>query len=92
MDNSVKHIRNINDLREELAQVITDIRNKTLMPNEASVIVRSATVILSTARLEIENCKATGEVPNIPFIPKREAKKELPPVEEKESEAQKTSP
>ena len=63
-----KQVKTITDLRDNLAEVFTNLRNGKSEIEEAEVLANVAGKMITSARTQIEYSLARNEKPNIPFL------------------------
>jgi hypothetical protein len=65
---TTKPVKTITDLRENLAEVFTNLRSGKSEIEEAEVLANVAGKMITSARTQIEYSLARNEKPNIPFL------------------------
>jgi hypothetical protein len=65
---TTKQVKTITDLRDNLAEVFTNLRNGKSEIEEAEVLANVAGKMITSARTQIEYSLARNEKPNIPFL------------------------
>jgi hypothetical protein len=65
---TIKQVKTITDLRDNLAEVFTSLRNGKSEIEEAEVLANVAGKMITSARTQIEYSLARNEKPNIPFL------------------------
>ena len=61
-------MRNITELRDELAAVFAGLKNGTLEHAQAAEMNNAAGKIINTVKVQLEYADMRGETPNIPFM------------------------
>lgn len=61
-------MKNITELRDELAAVFAGLKNGTLEPKQAVEMNNAAGKIINTVKVQLEYADMRGEAPNIPFM------------------------
>ena len=61
-------MKNITELRDELAAVFAGLKNGTLEPKQAVEMNNAAGKIINTVKVQLEYADMRGEEPNIPFM------------------------
>jgi hypothetical protein len=61
-------MKNINELRNELANVFSDLRSGKIKPQEASEVNNCAGKIISACKVELEYYALRKEIPKIHFL------------------------
>ena len=61
-------MKNITELRDELAAVFAGLKNGTLEPKQAVEMNTAAGKIINTVKVQLEYADMRGEEPNIPFM------------------------
>jgi hypothetical protein len=61
-------MKNITELRDELAAVFTGLKNGTLEPKQAIEMNNAAGKIIHTVKAQMEYAEMRNETPDIPFM------------------------
>ena len=61
-------MRNINEVREELAEVFAGLKAKSITPKEAKEMNNAAGKIINSVKVELEYMNLRDETPEIPFL------------------------
>jgi hypothetical protein len=61
-------MKNVTELRIELCNVFTGLRDGTTEPKVASEMNNSAGKIINTVKVQLEAAAMSGTKPNIPFL------------------------
>ncbi len=61
-------MKNVEELRDQLAQVFTMVKNKQFEAKEASALANISGKMLSAAKLEMAHAVSRKEQPNIEFL------------------------
>ncbi|NRE46698.1 hypothetical protein [Burkholderia pseudomallei] len=61
-------MKNIRDVRDELAGVFADLKSGKLKPADAAELNNAAGKIISSLKVELEYYGQRKEKPNIPFL------------------------
>jgi hypothetical protein len=65
---TVKQVKTITDLRNNLAEVFVSLRNGKTEIDEAEVLANVAGKMINSARTQIEYSIARNEKPYVPFL------------------------
>jgi len=65
---TVKQVKTITDLRNNLAEVFVSLRNGKTELDEAEVLANVAGKMINSARTQIEYSIARNEKPYVPFL------------------------
>ena len=61
-------MKNVVELRQELASILYDLRHRKIKVDEADALSNIAGKMLASAKLELEYFTALKQNPNIPFL------------------------
>jgi hypothetical protein len=64
----MNRVKNIEDLREHAIDTLHRLERKEIETKEAFMSHKIYEAVISTCKAELEYCKATDQVPNIPFL------------------------
>jgi hypothetical protein len=67
-------MKNVQQLRNELATVITDLRNGTITARDAGAVANLAGKMISSAKAQLDHCALRGDAPNITFLKETKAR------------------
>lgn len=68
-------MKNMTELRTELAQVFDELRSGAIKPKEAAEMNNTAGKIINSVKVELEYYSLRKEKPEIPFIEEQKTKK-----------------
>jgi hypothetical protein len=63
-------MKNITELRDQLAEVFTELRNGTAEAKNVSELANLAGKMINSAKVQLEYHALRGDQPNIPFLDK----------------------
>lgn len=63
-------MNNITELRDQLAEVFSELRNGTIEAKNVSELANLAGKMINSAKVQLEYHALKGEPPNIPFLDK----------------------
>ena len=61
-------MKNITELRDQLAEVFTELRNGTVEAKNASELANIAGKMIGSAKVQLEYHALRGDQPTIPFL------------------------
>lgn len=68
-------MKNVNELREQLSQVFTDLRSGKVKHSDAAELANLAGKMINSAKVQLEYYALAKEIPNITFLKSEEANK-----------------